>query len=281
VTTGELLRSAWQPAPVAASVGIAALVLYGWRFRWRLTGRAGLLRSCAFVAAVALFWLALASPVAVLARGYLFSAHMLQHLILLLAVPTLVLLGLPGSAAAGASHERRPARPRSGSSRSLGPWLAGVGAMWLWHERSLCNLAALRPGVQALQTASLLAAGLVFWWPILRPRLRARLAPFPSVLYLFSACLACSVLGILITFSPIEVCSVYAHPVDRLGVLPLLRQGWGLTPAVDQQVGGLMMWVPACLIYAGAILAVLARHYREEGTPSLAPAESRALAEVK
>jgi cytochrome c oxidase assembly factor CtaG len=276
MTTGDLLCRAWQPAPVAASVGTAALVLYLWRFRWRLTGRAGL-----FGAAVALFWLALASPVAVLARGYLFSAHMLQHLILLLAVPILALLGLPGAAAAGASPERPPARPPSGSSRSFGSWLAGVGAMWLWHERSLCNLAALHPGAQAFQTVSLLAAGLLFWWPILRPRMGARLAPFPAVLYLFSACLACSVLGILITFSPIEVCSVYAHPVDRLGALPLLRRGWGLSPAVDQQVGGLMMWVPACLVYAGAILAVLARHYREEGSPRLAPTGSRAMAEIK
>lgn len=276
MTTGELLRSAWQPAPVAASVAVAALVVYGWRFRGLFTARA-----VSFVVAVALFWLALASPVAVLARGYLFSAHMLQHLVLLLAVPTLALIGLPREGARDASRGPRPTRPLSGSNRSLGPWLAGVGAMWIWHERSLCDAAAVRPAVQAVQTASLLAAGLVFWWPILRPRSQDRLDPFPAILYLFSACVACSVLGILITFSPFEVCRIYAHPVDRLGVLPLLRGGWGLSPAVDQQVGGLMMWVPACLVYAAAILAVLARHYREEKSPGLTAAEGQAMAEVK
>jgi putative membrane protein len=266
VTTGELLRSAWQPAPIPAVIGVATLAGYGWRFRSQLTGRA-----ISFVAAVAIFWLALASPIAVLARGYLFSAHMLQHLVLLLAVPTLALIGLPRERRPSAASWHSSLNSRSLSSPFL-PWLAGVGAMWLWHERSLCDSAALRPEIQALQTGSLVAAGVFFWWPILRPQLQQRLAPFFAVLYLFSACLACSVLGILMTFSPIEVCSVYAHPVDALGVLPLLRHGWGLSPAADQQLGGLMMWVPTCLVYAAAILAVLARHYREEGSADLATA---------
>jgi cytochrome c oxidase assembly factor CtaG len=273
VTTAEFLGSAWQPAPVAASVGLAALTFYGWRFRGRLTPRA-----LSFGAAVTLFWLAQASPVAALAHGYLFSAHMLQHLILLLAVPTLALIGLPRETAGHVPSRPATAPPASRRNLSLGPWLAGVGAMWLWHERSLCDAAAIRPAVEGLQVASLLSAGLVFWWPLLRPRLCRRLDPFPAVLYLFSACLACSVLGILITFSPIEVCNSYAHPVDRIGVLPLLRRGWGLSASVDQEVGGLMMWVPTCLVYLSAILAVLARHYLEEGSARLTAAAGQALA---
>jgi putative membrane protein len=57
-----------------------------------------------------------------------------------------------------------------------------------------------------------------------------------------------------------------------MGVLPLLRDEWGLTPAADQQLGGLMMWVPACVVYGAAILATLARYYREEGVSPLAGA---------
>jgi len=56
---------------------------------------------------------------------------------------------------------------------------------------------------------------------------------------------------VAITFSPVEVCSVFAHPVDRLGVMPLVRDGWGLSVERDQQIGGLLMWVPAQLPYLG------------------------------
>ncbi len=56
---------------------------------------------------------------------------------------------------------------------------------------------------------------------------------------------------------------MFAHPVDRLGVMPLLRDGWGLTPQRDQQVGGLLMWVPACLVYGVGIMGQLARVFRE------------------
>jgi cytochrome c oxidase assembly factor CtaG len=89
-----------------------------------------------------------------------------------------------------------------------------------------------------------------------------------GVLYLFAACVACTVLGIVVTFSPVEVCSAYMHPVDALGVVPLLRDGWGMSCKADQELGGLLMWVPACLVYAGAILATLGRYYGEE-RPSL------------
>ena len=78
--------------------------------------------------------------------------------------------------------------------------------------------------------------------------------------YLFTACVACTILGISITFSPVDVCAAYGHAVDPLGVLPLVR-AWGLRPSVDQQLGGLLMWVPGCTLYAGAILAVVGRFY--------------------
>ncbi len=57
------------------------------------------------------------------------------------------------------------------------------------------------------------------------------------------------------------VCSAYGHAADPLGALPLVRERWGLTPAVDQQLGGLLMWVPGCTVYAGAILVLVARFY--------------------
>jgi len=57
---------------------------------------------------------------------------------------------------------------------------------------------------------------------------------------------------IILTFAPISICPVYQHPVDRLGMLSTIRGDWGLTSDRDQQIGGLLMWVPMCAIYATA-----------------------------
>jgi cytochrome c oxidase assembly factor CtaG len=143
--------------------------------------------------------------------------------------------------------------------------------MWVWHAPTLCDAASQSVSVHRLQTLSLVGMGAAFWWPIFAPRAKRRLAPLAAMLYLFTACIACTVLGVLVTFSPVEVCSVYAHPVDRLGALSLLREGWGLTPKADQEIGGLMMWVPACVGYAIGILAMLGRYYGEDDGPLPAP----------
>jgi cytochrome c oxidase assembly factor CtaG len=104
--------------------------------------------------------------------------------------------------------------------------------------------------------------GGIFWRQILAPRDEQRLSPPGAVLYLFSACVACSILGILITFSPVSVCPIYAQPsADRLGILNLIQSNWGITPDKDQQIGGLLMWVPMCLVYLAAIIAQLARWF--------------------
>jgi cytochrome c oxidase assembly factor CtaG len=214
-----------------------------------------------FAAALAVFLLTLLSPLNTLADGYLFSAHMAQHILLLLIVPALLLLSLP-RAFSLAVGPRVFAHPLVG-------WFAGVGAMWFWHAPALCNAAVASRPVHALQTVSLLVLGGLFWRQILAPREEERLSPPRAIFYLFSACVACSVLGIIITFSPVTVCSIYAmQPNDRLGMLPTIRAGWGFSPERDQQIGGLLMWVPMCLIYLTAILAQLARWFAQPASPT-------------
>jgi len=256
----HLLTSCWRLDPLALAAIVAAAIAY------RVPGRPFGLRLLPFALALLIFVLALASPIGQLADGYLFSAHMLQHLLLVLVVPPLALLGV-----ASASREREG---RLGAlaarilSRPIVTWGLGVGAMWLWHEQTLCNAASQSAVVHRVQELSLLAMGTAFWWPILAPREDSRLPPLSGAAYLFTACVACTLLGVLITFSPVEVCSVFAHPVDRLGVMPLVRDGWGLTVEKDQQVGGLLMWVPACLVYGVGILGVLGRLFREHPGPA-------------
>lgn len=211
-----------------------------------------------FVIAAAAFLLALASPLAVLASRYSFSAHMMQHLLLLLIVPLCAILAWPSSTAVAAEDT---------AQRPLGTaalvWIAGVGAMWFWHMPALCTAGMQSSRVFAIQTCSLVAAGIAFWWPVFRPQLQRRMQPHVAAAYLFSGCIGCSLLGIYITFSPVSVCPLYA--VSGGGSAELMRlvhEQWGFTHRLDQQVGGLLMWVPACMVYLGAILATLSSWYR-------------------
>lgn len=209
-----------------------------------------------FGGAMALLVLAFVSPIGVLADGYLFSAHMVQHLLLLLIVPLLLLKSLPEATIA-----KWIGKPQSPALPILG-WICGVGAMWLWHVPSLCNAATQSPLLGVARDASLVAAGLLFWWPIYAPCERCRMEPLSGMVYLFSACLGCTLLGIYITFTSILVCPAFANPVDRIGIVNQLYN-LGFTPSVDQQLGGLLMWVPPCLMYVVAIMGLLSRWYAD------------------
>lgn len=244
MTTYQFFISAWTWNSIVLSLVILSCVSY-----WLAFGRRG--RPFYFVGAIVIFLLALVSPLNALANGYVFSAHMVQHILLVLFVPALLLLSLPRSFSLPCSVTYL--------THPLIGWIAGVGAMWLWHAPTLCNAAATLGAVSAIQTTSLLIMGSLFWWQVLAPCEEQRLLPLAGIVYLFTACTACSVLGIILTFAPVSVCPVYQQPVDRLGILSTIRSDWGLTSDRDQQIGGLLMWVPMCAIYAAAILAQMAR----------------------
>jgi len=251
MTTLEALGPLWSfqsPAWWLAAVGLAA---YGAAFR----RRSGWSHWLCVLSAAAMFVIALASPVAVLAQTYLFSAHMVQHLLLLLIVPLLVLLSVP-------KHWVRSGGAPVKPVIWIG-WMAGVTAMAIWHIPALCTASMQSPTVFGLQTASLLLMGTMFWWPIFGPA-AARLDPPSAGAYLFTACLACTLIGIYLTFSPISVCPLYANTADPFQIRPVLQRAWGLDHAADRQLGGLLMWVPACMIYLAAIMAILARWYGVE-----------------
>lgn len=246
MTTQQFFFSAWTwnfAALISSGVALSAYVL-----AFGLNRRILYL----FLGLVA-FVFTLSSPLNTLAAGYLFSAHMLQHILLLLIVPALLLTSLPRFVSLGS---------QSWLSNPCIGWISGVGAMWFWHARPLCNAAVSSQLVNASQIASLLLLGMLFWRQPLAPREDQRMSAPGAVLYLFSACVACSILGILITFSPVSVCPIYAQPAaDRLGILGLIQSTWGITPEKDQQIGGLLMWVPMCLVYLIAIVAQLGRWF--------------------
>jgi cytochrome c oxidase assembly factor CtaG len=244
MTTHQFLTTAWKWNPTLLL--LCALAVAGYFLAFGLRGRPAYLGL-----ALVILLFALVSPLGALADGYLFSAHMVQHILFVLIVPALVLLSLPRS------FPLPP--PLATFTHPLIGWIAGVGAMWLWHAPALCNAATTSKTVSVIQTISLLLMGSVFWWQVLAPRDADRLSTAAAIFYLFSACFACSVLGIILTFAPASVCLAYQQPIDRLGILGAIRGRWGLTSVRDQQIGGLLMWVPMCLIYLAAILAQLVR----------------------
>lgn len=242
----------------------ASLFLHGWSWNTPLLLACATLggvlwaafRSSArwghFVGAIAVVVLALLSPVNALADGVLFSAHMTQHILLLLIAPALLVLSLPREFSIRGSGRLARTVP-------LFAWAAGVGAMWLWHLPALCDAAAINPAVRTFQTVSLVALGTLFWWPILAPSARNRLLPGLGVLYLFTACLGCTALGIILTLTPVEVCSVYRAPLSTTNAWAGVRDL--LSPERDRQIGGLLMWVPMCSVYVAAIMLELGRWF--------------------
>lgn len=134
--------------------------------------------------------------------------------------------------------------------------------MWIWHLPSLHEAVLRNEGLYIVQQISFIIFGTIFWWPVFAPANRMRLSPLTSTLYLASACLGCSILGILITFASVGLYPAYLNPVDRYGILSLLRNDLCITPGVDQQIGGLTMWIPGCLIYLFASMLTLVRWYR-------------------
>ena len=206
--------------------------------------------------------LALISPIDVLADDYLFSAHMLQHMLLVLVVPPLLILGIPRELAkaivrppAIVSIERILRNP-------LLAWTLGMLALFLWHVPRLYDATLASEPLHIFEHLTFLVTATIFWWPILAPLEDSRMSHGAAFAYLGAAMLVTGVLGIAITFAPVGVYTAYLHPHDELGILDGLRHSWGLTTEADQELGGLLMWVPGGLVYLGAIMAVLARWYR-------------------
>jgi cytochrome c oxidase assembly factor CtaG len=245
MTTLDLLTQLWNWRSPAWWIALAGAGAYGAAaVRNPLSMRNMLFPGLSLVT----FLIAMVSPLAGLASRYMFSAHMAQHLLLLLIVPLFVVLALPKS---------RTEEPLPPSIQRVFPigWLAGVGAMWFWHIPALCTASMRSPLIFDIEQASLVAAGTAFWWPIFSPNIQHRLQMPQAVMYLFSGCLGCTLLGIYITFSPISVCPLYNSPTGSAAILHLVRDQWGITHEMDQQLGGLLMWVPACIVYLCAILA--------------------------
>lgn len=242
----------WEPSIIVGCFALAIGYAMVARFRFQR-------KAVFFYSGLLVMFLALVSPLDVLADDYLFSMHMFQHLLLSQVVPPLLLLGIPLSWWEWVLSWRALRAAEQILRRPLVAWVCGIAALWLWHWPRLFDAALQNGGLHAFQHLCFMVTGTIFWYPVVTPVAGHRMTTFTSVFYLFTACTFSSLLGIFITFCSFEIYPFYLHPADDLGILPQLRSI--ISVHEDQQLGGLLMWFPCCLIYAAAILLKLGAWY--------------------
>ena len=226
------------------------------------------LRALAFVAGWGILLIALCSPLDTLAAG-LFSAHMVQHELLMVAAAPLLVLGRPlatwiwalplsGRVTAGAWTRNSFVRtPWDVITHPLGAFVIHAAALWLWHVPSLFEAALANYAVHAFQHASFLFSALLFWWAVLAPGdVRGR--DGVAILYLFGTMLHTGALGALLTVSS----SAWYPGATHVAL--------GLSALEDQQIGGLIMWIPAGTVYVAAALWLMARWLAGSGSSARA-----------
>jgi len=230
----------------------------------RLWGEAGVGRGVsraqawAFAAGWLSLLIALVSPLDPLGVR-LFSAHMLQHELLMVVAAPLMCLSRPlvlwtwampmAWRRRAGGWTKRPAWSAfwRGLTAPLCTWSLHAVALWGWHVPALFEAALHDEGIHTLQHVSFLGTALLFWWSALKPASRS--AQGGAMLYLFTTMIHTGALGALLTLSPVLWYPSYQPTAGALG----------LDPLEDQQLGGLVMWVPAGLAYVAAGLALAAR----------------------
>jgi cytochrome c oxidase assembly factor CtaG len=257
MTTGQLLLEAWDLEPSVIIGCLALFIAYLWMVRFRLDRKTAL-----FGSGVLLMLLTLVGPLDFLGDNYLFSAHMLEHILLYLAVPPLLLLGLPPAPVQALLSFGVAAKAERFLRRPVVAWLLAVGTMWFWHLPVFYNAALNNEGIHAVEHLSLLLTGTIFFWPIFTPLQSHRLSPVIGAVYMFIAMSANMILGILLTFSPLGYYPTYMRSSDGTGIFRLIHTVWKLDPQSDLNLGGMFMWIIGGLLYFAPLLAVISRLYR-------------------
>ncbi|MBV8902412.1 MAG: cytochrome c oxidase assembly protein [Acidobacteriia bacterium] len=217
--------------------------------------------------------LALVSPLHALGEQ-LFSAHMVQHEILMLISAPLLVLSRPlvpmlwafpfawRRALGQSAKSPMIARTWDALTLPLAAWCIHAAALWVWHAPALFQATLASDSAHAAQHASFLGSALLFWWSLFYTH--GRLGYGASVLYVFTTAMHTSILGVLLTFAPSLWYPAYAGRTAA----------WGLTPLEDQQLGGLVMWVPAGIVYLALGLYFFAQWLRESDTSEPRPSGS-------
>jgi putative membrane protein len=193
------------------------------------------------VAGLAVVWMTAASPLAHMDH-HLLTAHMVMHLLIMTAAAPLILFGA------------RPALVRW-RPPIIGCWLAGTLTVLLWHVPVVFELAFESHVWHQFEAASFLAAGIVFWWPVIQLCPSSR---WSVPVYLFLATLPCDALSAFLVFCGRVVYRPYFSGDHAM---------FGLSPLEDQALAGALMWVTVTFVYLIPALVLTARLLASERTP--------------
>lgn len=252
----------WHPDIWTLAAVLLTVVLYlvGLIRLWRGSGvgrGVGSASAACFLAGAAMLLVALASPLERMA-GALLTAHMVQHVILIAVVPPLIVLGRPEVVFAFAlpRRARRGAALNSGIrglARTLRPLVRPLpaalihgAAVWIWHAPGLFQAALSNAVLHDLEHVSFFSTGFAFWYATLLS-VRSPTALIAGIVGIVVTLIHGGLMGALMTLTPTVLYPAYEHSTAA----------FGLTPIEDQQLAGLIMWVPAGAIYliAGLYLA--------------------------
>lgn len=208
-------------------------------------------RPLCFAAGILTGFVALESPIDVGGDQYLFSLHMLQHLLLMMVAPPLVILGISGMRVP--SPGSRLWRRLWWATTRPGPALVIFNVvMLLWHIPALYDTTLTVEPIHVVEHLSFIAVGLVFWWPIIDPVRDAgtlTVAPLSKIAMLVLSGIPPTVLGIIFALSRVPFYDFYVR-APRL---------WGLSPLADQQIGGVLMLGLGNIVYFIAIVIIFMR----------------------
>ncbi len=260
----------WDPTVLSGLAVAAALYASGWRRLSRPEFKHPVLaawRAWCFAGGLAAIWVALLSPIDSLSDLFFFM-HMIQHLLLVEVAAPLLLLGapllpmlwaLPRDLRVGLGSLFGPGNPLKGLLALLTHPLVAVslytGALGAWHLPPLYDAAQGRTVIHDTEHLIFLGTALLYWWPIIHPAGgRRRLSYAAAIPYLLPPMLTGSLIGALLTFAQHPLYATYQQ-VPRL---------WGISVVQDQQLAGLIMWVPGGLVYIFPIFVLIALMLRQE-----------------
>ena len=266
-------RIGWRDFTVHWStvIGLAALWgLYEWRARAQRAAAADsepagptVAQRSAFVGGLLVMFLSLNGPLHDLSDYYLFSAHMVQHLVLTLLVPPLLIAGTPGwmlRPALRVPWVAALARRVTGARSAFAIFNVVVAA---WHVPELYNTAMAYHPVHIAQHLMFLVSATLMWWPLLSPLPELPRLAYPGqMLYAFLMSIPMSIVAIYVALADHVLYPAYSA-APRL---------WGITPLADQQIGGLIMWVPGGLFFF-VVMSVVFFKWQAAGTDDRAGAQ--------
>ncbi len=240
----------WQPSIIGGTLLILALYTYAvgpFREKYYPAEEFSMGKAVAFLLGVILIFLSLFSALDELGDSYLFSAHMLQHLILTMVGPPLMLVGTPGWLIQPLLRNRVILNIGKLLTHPVIAFTLFNADLWLWHAPLLYDATLFDQNLHILEHLTFIISGVIFWWPMFSPVQEGlpRLSIGGQILYLFFGSMPMVLLGAGLTFAP----PLYAPYINAPRV-------WGLSPATDQQLGGLLMWVPVSL-YMIVIMSLL------------------------